>query len=145
MVNRKEIRIGNYLKKDNGFITVDSMDEYGINFEVNYGGKYEGIEYEGLFDSPFERDCLFPIEITEELLAKSKFNFHKGNSDSSWVNCNLDSFVYLNNTDGKFYYVISVEVDDYSCYYFIEKEVKYIHQLQNIHFIWNEEELDISI
>lgn len=134
MINKNEIRLGNIITSYD--VLIEGLNPipwviYPSDMMEMYN-KDDWNRYHG-------------IEITKEILLKFKVNFHEGNSDSLWVDYNLDNFVYLNDKDGKFYYVISVEVDDHSCYYFIEKEVKYIHQLQNIHFIWNEEELYISI
>lgn len=52
--------------------------------------------------------------------------------------------VYFDGDNNKWMYVISREYDDHGCEYYIEREVKYVHDVQNLHYVLEGEELTIK-
>jgi hypothetical protein len=82
---------------------------------------------------------IFPIRITEEWLLK--FGFYYQSSDKNYVIKN--KYGYCNSIkkiDGDWCY--NNDYSDASCYFV--RELRYIHELQNLYYALNEEELTIK-
>ena len=84
-------------------------------------------------------DCLHPIELTEEMLLKCGF----GKSDEHEMG-------YNDNPHFGFYYdyhfkKFRLEVDDYISYAYVDLNIKYLHQLQNLYYSLTNRELNIEL
>lgn len=92
------------------------------------GGGYTVTDLEGLT----------PIPITKEWISEFKLLFY----DLASTNTHIEN-VIGNYTNGrsKFYYVIDTVVNDHGEYIYIDKEILYVHQLQNLYFALTGEEL----
>jgi hypothetical protein len=114
-----ELRIGNWFKED----TLEP--------------KYAQITAEqilDLYDDPLD-DFYQPIPLTEKWLLKFGFENLFG---ENYVVQNKDGhYNSIKKDDGEWCY--NNDISDASCYFV--KEVKYIHQLQNLYYALNEEEL----
>jgi len=114
-----DLRIGNwvYLK----------LDEYNI----------ELLEFE--FESGWNMEYIHPIPITEEWLLK--FGFYYQSSDKNYVvKSKQENNNSIKKIDGDWCY--NNDYSDASCYFV--RELRYIHELQNLYYALNEEELTIK-
>lgn len=92
-----------------------------------------------------EGEELFPVPITDERLIK--FGYVKQDErilepHSSfagaiiWERDYKDILFY----EGQYHFVIDTVADDYEIN-FVTKEIEFVHQLQNIYFVWNDKEI----
>jgi len=116
-----ELRIGNYLNGKQGYVTVT---EIRINNNVkthdNTSSFYVGT-------------CLIPIEITKEWLLKLGVLYNE-----------FEDLFQIGGHD------IDIQDGYYCHFYFNEygdwyKEIKYVHELQNLYFALSGEELKIKL
>ena len=118
----QDLRIGNWVKSS-------SNREYRISLSW----------FECCKDSSEGRDIQLdtnPIELTEEWLIKFGYKVKNGLLSSEFYDKNFSITV---DTKGKFDFWIS-ECDDCA----VIKEIKYVHQLQNLYFSLTGEELTIN-
>jgi hypothetical protein len=109
-----ELRIGNYVNIHNVITSIDVADFH--------------------FNSSFIK----PIPITVEWLLKLGFEYYS--FDKNYVIKNKDGYCNsIKNNDGEWCYNNDISDANYSI-----RELKYIHQLQNLYFALNEEELTIK-
>lgn len=109
-------------------IKVDSIDERGINLEIEDDGGYP--ECAQTWIEPYYRlDTLRPIPISEELLLKL-----------GAVNLDSKEFPSFNLNGLQINYVIGLWIE-----YVSRVEIKGLHHLQNIFYFRNSEDLDVSI
>ena len=116
-----EVRIGNLLNHNNGFVvgpfTVNSIHISDLERGNDYAKEYE------------------PIPLTEEWLIKFGFGFKEYDS-LGWIESPSDMFYSLKKR-GEYYY--PYETDNV-----IQFELKYVHQLQNLYFALTGEELGLQ-
>jgi hypothetical protein len=144
MVNQKELRKGNYVYPciSSGGIILP-LDIYSKVFEI----KFEGANLALDITKPFAEQVCFdyrynriePIPLTEELVSKL-FRKHD----------NFEMFVF---GTWVMYYIeycpiddcfnIRVKINDEESLFL--KRVDYLHQLQNIYYILEDEELEIKL
>jgi hypothetical protein len=122
----QELRIGNLVKFD------------GVNYKV------ESIHLEGcvgLNDIMYEEvniDDLKPINLTEEWLIKFGFKYKEAGEykKSGYfleiINQDQDTFIFANN---------KLQVSIYTLSIFIDINIEYLHQLQNLYFALTGKEL----
>lgn len=117
----EDIRKGNLVCVDGKEIIVESIDETGINFEVDYG-IYGGIEYEGLFYNSIFRskNVIKPVLLTREKIIS--LGFEEVGLDVIGF-CKDD--VYLQHINNAF---------EYKTFFGKTKIIDYVHQLQNLFF-----------
>ena len=133
-----EFRIGNYYFDGVSYSKVISIDEYGINpFDGQFCKQYEGNEA--------------PIPLTEGWLFN--FGFQQSDSVATYFKTKK-AFIYKNYI---LFYIVSPCVkneeneltffSDISFQYLnghgINKEIEYVHQLQNLYFALIGEELEL--
>jgi len=134
---KNELRLCNWLMVDGELKQVHSLYDWCDEGESGINGLVS------MYDS---MDVKYPkvkaIPLTEEWLLR--FGFNKPECLES-ADIRLDRQVgsrYRNDLGEKdYFYVISSEVDEYSCYYYVTKEVKWVHQLQNLYYCLTGEEL----
>jgi hypothetical protein len=118
-----ELRIGNWFKED---MTLGGFSQITAEQILD------------LYNDPLD-DFYQPIPITEELLLRLGFEYHS--FDKNYVIKNKDGYCNsIKKNDGEWCY--NNDISDANCYFI--REVKYIHQLQNLYFALNEEELTIK-
>lgn len=80
-----------------------------------------------------------PIPLTEEWLLKFGLNSH-----------NLENGFYDGTCIGHYpksdgwYFVVDSYDDGYGGLNYTTKEIKYVHELQNLYFFWNDKELELK-
>jgi len=95
------------------------------NISIVTSKTIEAIESEYMSGSPYE-----PIPLTEEWLLK--FGFDKAAVCWRIIYNELGNVITINQVKGKFYLN------------YLDREIKYVHQLQNLHFALNNEELKLK-
>lgn len=118
MINSNELRIGNIVMVNKCFTRVFSIANDGINHTIDNLGHAPIVELEKL-------STLSGIELTPEILEKCKLPYIEGEYHSPDVRYEEGIPLRL------------IGLDDG----WIGKEVKYLHQLQNIYFALSGEEL----
>jgi hypothetical protein len=124
-----ELRIGNYyMFADYNGIVYGQVKEIKHN-QFGFLSDYDGVNFE----------ICRPIPITEEWVLKLGFEYHS--FDKNYVIKNKDGYCNsIKNNDGEWCY--NNDISDANCYFI--RELKYIHQLQNLYYALNEEELTIK-
>ena len=126
-----ELRIGNTVSVDGLFITVESINSEGINIFVDDDVL---IEYASFGDDDYH---VKPIELTEEWLIKFDFGYKSKSSCTEW---SIGLFSLTTDHEDEY----GDPTDGYDKFYYsFEKEVKYVHQLQNLYFALTGEELNV--
>lgn len=142
MIQPNELRVGNYVTDDffdifKNIIKVDSINNKGINLEIEDDGKWAEIAQRWI-GCEYSFESLFGIPLTEEILIKC--GFKKSND--------LDEFYHLDllNKWTRIYFnpkhnicILQINQDD-SCI-----KIQYLHQLQNLVFSLTQKELTIQL
>jgi len=121
-----ELRIGNYLNGKQGRVIVTEIrTNNSVKIHDNTSSFYVGI-------------CLTPIEITKEWLLKLGFEY-----SNFYNNYKIKAGQYYNSVrydyeDCEWCY--NNDSSDAGCYYVTS--IKYVHELQNLYFALNGEELN---
>ncbi len=132
-----DLRIGNYVNIEGDVVKVKEIYEKSIHYTY---GEYESYATE---------DFIQPIELTEEVLVKIGFEDRKGYFNYSRVfgdeNNYCDSiYIYycprLNHFKFTHNIVEKLDLQTMDLY-----NIKYLHQLQNAHFILTNKELNIEL
>lgn len=101
--------------------------------------KHEKYEYESFqfdFDMGLKMEYIKPIPITVEWLLKLGFKYHA--ADKNYViTTQKDWHNSIKEIEGDWCY--NNNFSDANCYFV--RELKYVHQLQNLYYAINEEEL----
>ena len=132
MINLYEYRIGNYLQlsDSNDIVEIVSLslkDKHKIKWKLL--DKNNNIAYN-------PNIILKPITITEEIL--NNLNFHR-DDDNGFIDATFELWLYNMSKNSYDWWIYSYcEVDGKKSFI---KKIKYVHELQNIYFIINEEEL----
>ena len=124
-----DLRIGNYyMFADYDGIVYRQVKEIKHN-EFGLLSDYDGVNF----------DICRPIPITEEWLLK--FGFYYQSSDKNYVvKSKQENNNSIKKIDGDWCY--NNDYSDASCYFV--RELRYIHELQNLYYALNEEELIIK-
>ena len=116
----RELFIGGYYDYDGDIIKMDSSK---LSYILEIGGEYE----------------YNPIHLTEEWLLKfglNSQNLENGYYDGTCIG-------HYPKSDG-WYFVVDSYDDGYGGLNYTTKEIKYVHELQNLYFFWNDKELEIK-
>jgi hypothetical protein len=132
-----ELRINNRVIVNGKVITVESVDQFGINIYTNCD--IEAFDYDGYFDVAITNNNprhsvhkIEPIELTEELLLRLGFFENNSYSDIGEVLYYIGEFgTYL---DGQVWWNDEI----------ISNNIKYVHQLQNLYFSLTGKDLIIN-
>ena len=122
MINKRELRIGNLVIVNGEIIKVEEIKSGGIN------PNWDSYEY--------SYDDLQPIPLTNEILEKlslEKFNRYY----SIYKNWEL-----VISKEGNKYIIDNIDGD--ISHYDNDYKIRFLHQLQNIYYILNFKELDVS-
>ena len=124
-----DLRIGNYyMFADYDGIVYRQVKEIKHN-KFGLLSDYDGVNF----------DICRPIPITEEWLLK--FGFYYQSSDKNYVvKSKQENNNSIKKIDGDWCY--NNDYSDASCYFV--RELRYIHELQNLYYALNEEELTIK-
>lgn len=139
MINTNELMRGNYLqyKIDSNYLQykVDPIKEYKICrvSEIKLIEVCVELVKDNIFKTVFEDD-LESIPITEEILEKCGFYKYETSSGNWFVNDFDDKIFQLNGARSDEYELIGVA-----------SPFKYLHELQNIYFIYRKEQLEINL
>ena len=121
-----ELRIGNYLNGKQGHVVVTEIrTNNSVKIHDNTSSFYVGI-------------CLTPIEITKEWLLKLGFEH-----SNFYNNYKIKAGQYFNSVrydDEDCEWCYNNDSSDAGCYYVTS--IKYVHELQNLYFALNGEELN---
>jgi hypothetical protein len=124
-----ELRIGNYLNGKRGHVVVSEIiRNNSVKIYDNTSSFYVGI-------------CLTPIEITKEWLLKLGFEY-----SNFYNNYKIKAGEYFNSVrydDEDCEWCYNNDSSDAGCYYVTS--IKYIHELQNLYFALNGEELNCKL
>ena len=121
-----ELRIGNYLNGKQGHVIVTEIrTNNSVKIHDNTSSFYVGI-------------CLTPIPLTKEWLLKLGFEYSK-----FYNNYKVKAGQYFNSVrydDEDYEWCYNNDSSDAGCYYVTS--IKYVHELQNLYFALNGEELN---
>jgi hypothetical protein len=121
-----ELRIGNYLNGKQGRVIVTEIrTNNSVKIHDNTSSFYVGI-------------CLTPIEITKEWLLKLGFEY-----SNFYNNYKIKAGQYYNSVKYDYEdceWCYNNDSSDAGCYYVTS--IKYVHELQNLYFALNGEELN---
>lgn len=123
MIQAKEIRIGNVLRYGAIFDKVSSISEDEGDYKISCKGLAEG------WITDFE-----PIALTAEILEKNGFELH---GDEWQVQIDGHTECYEFNDDG-IYYTGGEGVQ-------LSRTIKFVHDLQNLHFALTGTELEVTL
>ena len=126
-MNKKQFRIGNLLgDRENRLCRVEELNTDADPDERNViAPAIQG----GLTSLPNK-----PIKLELVWIGRSGLILHRKRD------CQPDDLYYCN--DRKHYqFVLERHHDDHGCEFFTEKQVEFVHQLQNAYWFWNDEEL----
>jgi hypothetical protein len=128
-----DLRIGNYLLFVNKLQEVSSIhSDNTIRLRKTKNDNCHGCY-------SVDSIAINPIPLTEELLLTFGFEYHS--FDKNYVIKNKDGYCNsIKKYDGEWCY--NNDISDANCYFI--RELKYIHQLQNLYYALNEEELTIK-
>lgn len=134
MINANELRIGNLIKRDDHILRVVQIKETQM-FRVEYVDK--SISSNHMF---LDHNSAEPIPLTDEILLKCGFIFDKDNEDYNLNGITLDD----RNTDKWSKYI---NKDEFGIWYLNSylRDIKYLHQLQNLFYSITDTELEISL
>lgn len=122
-MKKNELRIGN-LVNDSMYVVCINWSDIYLNKEIEpllmIGGYYKRYKIEDIT----------PILLTKEWLIKCGLILHDLTT-KEYVDKN-EVGIYLGKDD--LYYVISSEEDNCGNIYYVDKHIKYLHQLQNLYF-----------
>lgn len=121
MIKAEELRIGNWITDRNDF----HMQVVSLGSDYMYAD-FEGNEGD-VWEFNFENNKPNPIPLTEEILLKC--GFEKGKGTILFLNG-----FYYDTFDGEFSF-ISIIINN----------IKYLHQLQNLHYILTGQELEVKL
>ncbi len=123
-----ELRIGNYLNGKQGHVIITEIrTNNSVKIHDNTSSFYVGI-------------CLIPIEITEEWLLKLGFKKTDNQYMDNYIiktDVSLFNSVGYDEEEKKWYY--NNDYSDAGCYFVTY--IKYVHELQNLYFAINKNEL----
>jgi hypothetical protein len=124
----KDLRIGNWVESDGFELTVTSV--YGVNIDINV------CPYTGNHNEEYSLKDIKPIPINKEWLKKLGFNNPDRLFELYDINIGdeetLSISLHGNNPTW------SIEWDNV---FLKDREIKYIHQLQNLYFALTDNEL----
>jgi hypothetical protein len=115
MINENEIQIGNWF---------EHLPEWSYRNEELKSFQFQWTSYDwyNYCECCLSLDCIRPIKITLQILEKCGFEFDKDHPYTE------NSFgVSLESQDLHFYYTSE-------CLHFIGREIRFLHQLQNLIF-----------
>ena len=118
MINRKELRIGNYITEVTAF---DGF--YASVVSIGADTCIYGVGYTALFDK------LAPIPLTEKWLLDFGFE----NKEENWEKSDSNLWDFL----------IILDYESFM-YSYSKLEIKHVHQLQNLYFALTGEELTLN-
>jgi hypothetical protein len=134
MIRAKEVRINNIIQDREGrVLRVEKIDDtedegYEISAWPIGGGGQVGY--------PFK-----PLPLTEEWLVKFGLKLVKKDKAMCGEVARTDDFLSKENA---FYYVFNSVETQMGDWYHVSKQIHYVHELQNIYFTHNDEELIIK-
>lgn len=131
MINPKELRTGNLVKREDQIRVVDQIGNGLITLNP-----IEGITLDVCQDSE-----LNPIPLTHEILEKAGFVYDETNEEYTIGGIDFDA----NDQDiEKTFTLWSDNKEDFECY-FSDIPIKSVHQLQNLFHALTGEELEIKL
>jgi hypothetical protein len=129
-----ELRIGNLILCNDVEIQVENVSEYGINAyswsDTHYGVQSGGMEY----SYEFSTAKIEGIPLTEDWIIKlggkngERGKYYEFKGYDVLINCSKKDHCFC------------LELSENN-----HKEIKYVHQLQNLYFALTNEELEIKI
>lgn len=129
-MDARELRIGNLLKDKAGKVFgVENVSEYGLN-GYSWSDTYYGTQSGG-HEFTYNLEDVSPIPLTEEWL--TKFGFNKDGDTKDLL------FDYAICLERRINDLFLVQVD----WPHKKKEIKYVHQLQNLFFALTGQELKL--
>lgn len=138
MVNTNELMLGNYLQfsfedkisstKGNKICKVYQIESHSVRIEILK---------DSIFSILSDND-LEPIPVTEEILEKCGFDKH---DISEYVSQNM----YSNLQDDKIYEQFDENGESLFSLVGVDRHFRYLHELQNIYFIYRGETLKIEL
>ena len=128
MIDSRELRIGNWVTDEffdtfKTFIKVDSINNKGINLEIEDDGKWAEIAKIWI-GCEYNFESLFGIPLTEEILLKCGFGKWLGLYSQNTFTLSTNNHIEYEHTQ-------------------TSVKIKYLHELQNLYFAIKKEELTI--
>jgi len=121
MINFRELRCGNIIRKRDGIFVIDQNNILTI--------ARNPIPYS-------------PLEISEEILLKVGFDVAEDSGDSKAFSIKgFDFYVGIDHEDLRFDYVTK---SGFYCVFYDDVRLQHLHQLQNIYFALTGQELNVS-
>ena len=138
-----ELRIGNYVSFNDVWCKVIGIDKDRVLVEYHNGETdYCYIDY------------IEPIELTEELLLKIGFKKERQLiSILFYLDYEIDVdniirvkyVIYPNRSSLPLLKITTSRCDNYECFEFMKRGVKYLHELQNSYYCLTNQELEIKL
>lgn len=147
-MNTKELRIGNYVKFYDPINGTNIYEVYNIDDRGNVN-----IDNKGQLASCTVKD-IEPIELTEELLLKIGFKKERQLiSILFYLDYEIDVdniirvkyVIYPNRSSLPLLKITTSRCDNYECFEFMKRGVKYLHELQNSYYCLTNQELEIKL
>jgi len=143
MIKAEELMLGNLLTDEfyDGFktiIKVDSINEKGINLEINDDGNYPECAQQWI-EPVYKFDELYGILLTEEILLKAGFE----TTYSSKFRLRLD---HSNHSEIGFDFLHTTEKSmDGFRFYGKYIKIQHVHNLQNLYYALTGKQLQINL
>jgi len=139
MITIDELKIGNYVKTDDGLsLTIRSITSGHIGGLTIHEKKLK----HRIGNIPISN--IEAIALTQEILLKSKF-VYSGRDDKYSYFRHLTAQIGIAHYDGNFYFKYSDKIGDLILHGDIAIDIKSVHQLQNLYAALTGEKLDIRL
>lgn len=129
MIHKKDLRYGNLIalshESNAPIVTVAQIKNRGVVWEVDGENGYSGFE------------LLMPIELTTEWMEKLGFIYSDGTSEYGTYRNNYVEIYEHDEEPGIFHFSMGLFRGH-------KREIKSVHQLQNLYYFLTEEELTIK-
>lgn len=132
MIAATELRIGNKFQKDGIIITVRCVTG---NVVI---GEYDN----GQAKTAHTEDEISPVTLTTEMLIKAGFEREVRNDRGDEFVVWFNNFDLHENSENEFYFAVYVKGT--ACSFKRGRQIKYLHELQNLHLLLNGKELTFT-
>ena len=139
MISVKDLRIGNWVDVRNSQRVIFGKEpRYTEVYDIGFNGINISSSFEGSFECDYKEESLFGIELNPSILEKFGFEnlyieyCESYRNDKFHIEFIPDNSIYIRK-------VVSEESSHYLA------DIKYIHELQNIHYDLFKTELTITL
>ena len=141
-----ELRIGNWVLYNDLYCKIIGIDKIGMDEDRVL------VEYHNGETDYCYIDYIEPIELTEEVLVKIGFEKEK---QLISIHFHLDCEIDVDNINYVKYVIYpnslpllkitTSQYENYECFEFLKRGIKYLHELQNAYYCLTNQELEIKL